>query len=129
VERVQAQRVEVAHNGGKALTALGQGGGHPREPGSSGRNAWHVPWTIVRSADTSREAYDRQIDLYRAMSPARRVEIAVAMSEESLVIAAEGIKARHREYDEDQIRWALRRLRLGDALFRQVWPNAPVLAL
>jgi hypothetical protein len=82
----------------------------------------------MRSADTASEAYRFQIGLYRAMTPARRVEIAVSMSEEALVIAAEGIKSRHREYDADQVRWALHRLRLGDALFRQVWPDAPLLA-
>jgi hypothetical protein len=83
---------------------------------------------LVRSADTSPKAHERQIAVYRAMSPERRVEVAVSMSEEALRIAEDGIRARHGDYGDVQVRWALRRLRLGDALFRQVWPDAPVLA-
>lgn len=82
----------------------------------------------MRSADTSPEAHARQVSAYRSMSPARRVDIAAAMSEEMFEVAAAGIRARHPDYDEGQVGWALRRLRLGDVLFRAVWPHAPLLA-
>jgi hypothetical protein len=82
----------------------------------------------VRSADTSPEAHDLQIQIYRSMSPARRVSIAVAMSEEMLAVTAAGIGARHPDYDEEHVSWALRRLRLGDETFRAAWPNAPLVA-
>lgn len=82
----------------------------------------------MRSLDTSPEMHAVQIELYRSMSPARRVEIAVQLSEDVWAIAADGIGARHPGYDENQVQWALRRLRLGDELFRRVWPDAPLLA-
>ncbi len=82
----------------------------------------------MRSADTSPEAHARQMDAYRAMSPERRVAIAAAMSEEVLTIAAAGIRARHPDYDDAQVSWALHRLRLGDETFHEAWPDAPFVA-
>jgi hypothetical protein len=82
----------------------------------------------VRSPDTAPEAHARQIEVYRSMTRARRVELAAAMSEDVLAVAAGGIRARHPDYDETQVTWALRRLRLGDAMFRRVWPAAPLVA-
>jgi hypothetical protein len=79
----------------------------------------------VRSLDTSPEVYQLQMELYRGMTPARRVELAVEMSEEIWEIAAEGVRARHPEYDETDVRWAVSRMRVGDELFRRAWPNAP----
>lgn len=68
------------------------------------------------------------MQVYRSMSPARRVSLMVAMSEEMLAVTAAGIGARHPDYDDDDVSWALRRLRLGDEIFRAVWPDAPLLA-
>lgn len=82
----------------------------------------------MRSADTTHEAHARQIAVYRAMSPARRVAVAVAMSEEVSDIAAAGIRSRHPDYDGKHVAWALHRLRLGDELFREAWPDAPFVA-
>jgi hypothetical protein len=82
----------------------------------------------VRSADTSLEAHARQVAVYQAMSPDQRVSLAVAMSEDVDTIAAEGVRARHPSYDDNQVRWAVFRLRLGDEVFRQVWPDAPLVA-
>jgi hypothetical protein len=80
----------------------------------------------VRSADTSSEAHHLQIEAYRRMTPARRVDLAVSMSEESWLLAADGIRIRHPDYDEQRVTWALRRLRLGDDLVRRAWPGAPL---
>ena len=82
----------------------------------------------VRSRDTAPEAYDVQIEVYRRMTPTQRFEIAVQLSEQVNEMAADGIRSRHPEYSEDEVRWALHRLRLGDDLFLQVWPDAPFLA-
>jgi hypothetical protein len=82
----------------------------------------------VRSADTAPEAYAKQIEAYRSMSPERRVVLAAQMSDDMLAVAADGIRARHPEYDEARVRWALLRLRHGDDTFRAAWPDAPLLA-
>lgn len=81
----------------------------------------------VRSADTSPEAHARQLAAYRAMAPAQRVAIAVAMSEDAAAIAAAGISARHPDYGGEEVRRAYLRLRWGDDLYRAVFPGAPLL--
>jgi hypothetical protein len=70
----------------------------------------------MRPLDTTPEAHAVQLELYRRLGPARCLEL-----------AADGIRARHPEYDEAQVRWALFRLLHGDATFRAAWPHAPVL--
>jgi hypothetical protein len=82
----------------------------------------------MRSADTLPKAYARQIEVYRSMSPGRRVEIGIEMSEESFRVMAAGIQTRHPAYDRAQVEWALRRLRVGDELFQAAWPDAPLVA-
>jgi hypothetical protein len=82
----------------------------------------------VRSADTSPEAREVQLAAYRHMTPARRVAIGVAMSEEAFTVITDGIRVRHPDYDDAQVRWALLRLRVGDAAFRAAWPDAPFIA-
>lgn len=62
------------------------------------------------------------------MSPGRRLALGVEMSEEASAMLASGIKARHPDYGDAQVAWALRRIRLGDTLLRQVWPDAPLVA-
>lgn len=62
------------------------------------------------------------------MSPSRRCELAVGMSIAARQIARAGIRSRHPEYSEDELRFALFRLLLGDALFERTWPDAPLLA-
>jgi hypothetical protein len=84
--------------------------------------------TAVRTDDTSSQAHRRQIEVYRSMSPARRVAVAVQMSEEIWELAADGVRARHPDYAPQTVTWAIRRMRLGDELFRKAWPDAPVVA-
>ena len=82
----------------------------------------------MASIDTSPEAHAVQIEVYRRLGPEGRVELAIEMSDEARRTAASGIRDRHPEYSEGQIRWALFRLILGDVLFRGAWPDAPLLA-
>jgi hypothetical protein len=83
----------------------------------------------VRSRDTSPEAHEIQMQIYRSMTPGRRIELGFEMSEEAFEVMAAGIRMRHPNYTEDQVRWALIRLRTeDDDLFRRAWPDAPLLA-
>jgi len=59
------------------------------------------------------------------MGPERRVEVAMTMSEELVDLTRTGIRERHPEYDDDAIRLAEIRQRLGDELFVRAYPNAP----
>jgi hypothetical protein len=82
----------------------------------------------VRSADTDPEAHDRQLRVYRSMTPGQRVALAVEMSEEAFTLAADGIRARHPDYGDDEVDAARRRLRVGDKDFRAAWPDQPLVA-
>jgi hypothetical protein len=62
------------------------------------------------------------------MSLDRRLALAVEMSEEASAVLASGIESRHPDYSDELVVWALRRLKLGDRLFREVWPDAPLIA-
>jgi hypothetical protein len=60
------------------------------------------------------------------MAPERRQAMVFEMSNNMLRVAAEGIRVRHPEYDEDQVRLAVIRLTLGEQLFREVYPGVDV---
>jgi hypothetical protein len=83
---------------------------------------------MANARDTTLDAAAVQAEIYRRMGASRRAELAAEMSEMARVIALEGIRRRHPEYDANQARMALFRLLLGDDLFRRVWPQEPLLA-
>jgi hypothetical protein len=80
----------------------------------------------VRALDTSSDAHDAQLIVYKAMAPGERVRLAIEMSEQAVARSAAGIRARHPDYSNQDVGWASRRMRLGDQLFRAAWPDAPL---
>jgi hypothetical protein len=83
---------------------------------------------VPRSLDTESDAEAVQLDIYRRMTPARRVATGIQMSLDARATVLAGIRARHPEYDDAAARWALFRLLIGDALFVRAWPHAPLVA-
>jgi hypothetical protein len=77
-------------------------------------------------ADTTAEAWWVQVEIYRRMSPSRRLELAFQMSDTLRRTVADGVRSRHPDYSEDQARLAVARLWLGDELFRTVYPGVEV---
>jgi hypothetical protein len=67
-----------------------------------------------------------QIDIYRRMSPNRRLELALQMSDSLRSVVAAGVRNRHPDYSEEQVRLAVARLWLGDELFHQVHPGVEI---
>ena len=57
--------------------------------------------------DTTPEAARIQADVQRRLGPARRLDIAFAMSEAVRTMVRERLHARHPEWDEPQLRAAL----------------------
>jgi len=81
-----------------------------------------------RPTDTSADANAVLLAIIRATSPSDRVDAAFEMTAMADDIAADGIRARHPDYDEAMVRWALWRSKLADDdLFRAAWPAAPLL--
>jgi hypothetical protein len=83
-------------------------------------------WVAMRSPDTHSGAYEAQLQAYRRMSPPQKAEIAVRLSEAVRELAAEGIRQRHPEYDERDVRKALIALLYGVDIARRLWPGSPV---
>lgn len=78
-------------------------------------------------SDTTPEAYEVQVEVWRRMGGEGRVALAIRMSESARALARDGVRARHPEYDEEQVRFAWLRMTLGDALFAAAYPRAPML--
>lgn len=79
-------------------------------------------------ADTSAEAARVQAAVFREMSGEQRLLQAFEMSDLVVRIAEEGIRHRHPEYSDEELRLASLRLRIGDGLFRSALPDAPLMA-
>jgi hypothetical protein len=77
-------------------------------------------------ADTTPEAARFQFDVFRSMPPQRRLELALQMSTALRNVAAAGVRSRHPEYTEQQVRLAVARLTLGEKLFAQAYPGVDV---
>lgn len=73
--------------------------------------------------DTSIAAHDLQRDVYLQLGGRERLAIMFRLNETVRQLAMAGIRARHQEYDESQVRQAHARLVLGDALVRAAWPD------
>jgi hypothetical protein len=77
-------------------------------------------------ADTTLEAARVQFEVFRRMPPGKRLELAFHMSDSLRQLVASGVRSRHPDYTEDQVRLAVIRLTLGEKLFRQVFPGQDV---
>jgi hypothetical protein len=82
---------------------------------------------MIRRPDTSEDAHALQIEGYRRMGPAARLRTALELTELSRRLLTAGVRKRHPEYDEEQVRLAAARLWLGPDLFRRAYPDSPEL--
>ncbi|HYV38717.1 MAG TPA: hypothetical protein VE988_23735 [Gemmataceae bacterium] len=77
-------------------------------------------------AVTTREAALVQLEIYRRMPPGRTLKMAMEMSDFMRDIAAAGVRRRHPEYDEQQVKMALIRLTAGEDLFHKAFPGQEI---
>jgi len=82
----------------------------------------------LRSRDTSADAHRVQVEILRRMDLSVRLLRALECADEGRELAACGIRSRHPEYGEREVERALRRLWLGDLLYRAAYPGEPLLA-
>ncbi|MDP9000150.1 MAG: hypothetical protein M3O46_08570 [Myxococcota bacterium] len=80
----------------------------------------------MRPLDTSPEAHEFQMELYRRMTDEQRSELALEMSEDVRRIAREGIQQRHPDYSGEDVRRALVALLYGADAAAKVWRGLPV---
>jgi hypothetical protein len=76
--------------------------------------------------DTTREAAAAFFGALRRTTPDERVRRALEASDRLRDVLEAGVRQRHPQYDDRQVRLAAIRLRLGDALFREVYPGVEV---
>lgn len=75
-------------------------------------------------ADTAPEIRRRQLDVYRALGPERRLDLALAMSEEISRVAQDGIRSRNPDGDKAKLRQEWLRM-LHGARLATVLASAP----
>lgn len=73
------------------------------------------------ATDTTPAARSVLTRLYQAAGPEKRLQMALQMSEECRRITVSGIRTRTPEATEDQVRWEVARLYLGEELARRVF--------
>jgi len=78
-------------------------------------------------ADTEWDAHAAQADAYRRLGGSARVGIMFSLTDSVRALSMSGIRRRHPSYTDEQVRMAYARLRLGDALMREIWPARPLL--
>ena len=79
-----------------------------------------------RVSDTSAEARRVQLAALRALGVEGRAKATFALNRLARNCTRAGIRMRHPDYDEQQVEFALRRLMLGDKLFREVYGDVEV---
>jgi hypothetical protein len=79
----------------------------------------------MRALDTTPEAFERQIGIYANMSAQQRLGIGLDLTLLSRSMLRDGIRSRHPEYSEAQVRLAFLRVWLGRELFLRAYPGAP----
>jgi predicted transcriptional regulator len=80
---------------------------------------------MARPADTDAEAWVRQFEALRSLSPQARLRIALTMSEDVKEIARAGIRHRHTDWPDERVQAALDELLLGVDLARRARAARP----
>jgi hypothetical protein len=78
----------------------------------------------MRSMDTTRQAEEAQLEIFRRMGPEKRLQAGIALSQLCRKLVAEGVRRRHPEYDEREIKLAAIQLTLPEDLFLAAYPEA-----
>ena len=77
--------------------------------------------------DTSESAFKVQLEVYRRMTPSQRLQIGLELTELSGRLLLDGVRSRHPEYSEEDLRLASIRAWLGPDDFRRAFPGSPEL--
>jgi hypothetical protein len=85
-----------------------------------------VEVVVLVSPDTTEEAARVQREVYRRMSPARRLQLIFEMNEHLRKLLAAGVRSRHPDYTEAQVKRAVIRLWLGRELFERAYPGQQI---
>jgi hypothetical protein len=79
--------------------------------------------SLAIPADTTPEAAQVQVEIYRRMPPAKRLRLVLALSDSLRAVVAAGVRNRHPEFNAQEVKLSVARLTLGEPLFRKVYPD------
>jgi hypothetical protein len=82
-----------------------------------------LSYPVPVAADTTPEADAVQIEACRRMGGPARAETMFRLTRLARGASEAGIRGRHPEYDDTQVKLALARLVYGDDLVRRAWPD------
>ncbi len=88
---------------------------------------WYDALQVTMSRDTSDEAARVQLEVYRRMAPSDRLRVGLELTRMSRELIAQGIRTRHPEYSDEEVRWALIRAWIGRDMFQRAYPTCPQL--
>ncbi len=74
--------------------------------------------------DTAPEAMELQGNIYKHMTPVKRLEVAQNFSRTMRKLLSRGVRSRHPEYSKEQARLATIRLLLPEDLYNAAYPQA-----
>lgn len=78
----------------------------------------------MKAFDTLPEIENLQIEILRKVGPEKRLKLAMELLEIEKKLLIEGIRRRHPEYKEEEIKLALIKILLGKKQFEIVYPQA-----
>jgi hypothetical protein len=73
--------------------------------------------------DTTYEAEQVQVEIFRQMKPEARLQAGIDLAQTCRKLLGAGVRTRHPEYDENQVKLAVIRLQLREELFLKVYPE------
>ena len=78
----------------------------------------------VLSRDTSPEAEQMQVEIWRSMTPLEKARLVSSASRATQLLSLAGIRRRYPQASEEECMLRLARLKLGPELFARAYPEA-----
>jgi hypothetical protein len=73
--------------------------------------------------DTTLDARAAQTAIYRQVGGRERLAMAFRLTAAARSMTMAGVRTRHPDYSDEQVRFAFARIVLGDDVMRLVWPD------
>lgn len=77
----------------------------------------------TRFSDTAQQSEGVMIEMLRKISPEARLETALEFTEILRKLIESGVRVRHPEYSDKEVKLAVIRIILGEKLFKKVYPE------
>ncbi|AEH51731.1 hypothetical protein [Pseudothermotoga thermarum] len=77
----------------------------------------------MKNLDTPTELEKAQIEILRKMPPEKRLKMSIELTENTIKLLKEGVRNRHPEYSDEEVKFAVIKILLGEELFKKVYPQ------